>query len=152
MKEREEENLRERLLLEAAGRGEREAFARLLEGCQSRFLALLLRMGIERSEAEHLLLEAFWKVWKGAPRFRGECLASTWITRIVLNTALKALAQKNRLEGRALGGAMGGPLPRTRGDSGEKGEDPPGAGGPGYSPSPGKGRSDTETLRGALLQ
>jgi len=98
MKEREEENLRERLLLEAAGRGEREAFARLLEGCQSRFLVLLLRMGIERSEAEHLLLEAFWKVWKGAPRFRGECLASTWITRIVLNTALKALAKKNPID------------------------------------------------------
>ena len=63
MKEREEESLREKLLLEAAGRGEREAFARLLEGCQNRFLALLLRMGIERSEAEHLLLEALWRVW-----------------------------------------------------------------------------------------
>jgi RNA polymerase sigma-70 factor (ECF subfamily) len=47
-----------------------------------------------RQEAEDILQEGFIKVFKSISNFRGESQLSTWITRIMINTALNRQRQK----------------------------------------------------------
>jgi RNA polymerase sigma-70 factor (ECF subfamily) len=63
---------------------------------RSRVLGLCLHVVGNAADAEDAVQEALLAVHSGLPRFRGECLLSTWIYRIALRTALRVRARRPR--------------------------------------------------------
>jgi RNA polymerase sigma-70 factor (ECF subfamily) len=72
------------------------AFTTLMEAYQARVFTLLLRMLNNRAEAEELVQDVFFQVFKAIGTFRGESKLSTWIYRIAINLC------KNRMKYRAV--------------------------------------------------
>jgi len=73
------------VLLEAVGRGEREAFESLIRQYQGRVVNFIARYLGDRYAAEDLAQEAFLRVYRAAPRFEPKTRVSTWIFRIAYN-------------------------------------------------------------------
>lgn len=69
----------------------RAAFDAVCRLHYSRLSTLALRLTGDRDEAEDLLQEALLNAWRGWCDFRGECAPSTWLYRILVNTARKQL-------------------------------------------------------------
>ena len=82
---------RERRLIEQVLKGDQNAFQSLIEPYAPRLFPVLLRMMTLRQTAEDLLQETFVHTYTNLSRFRGECSFYTWIYRIAVNLALKAL-------------------------------------------------------------
>jgi RNA polymerase sigma factor (sigma-70 family) len=59
-----------------------------------RMMMVCLRYSKSVQEAEDILQEGFIKVFQHIRHFRGEAQLSTWITRIMVNTALNAQRKK----------------------------------------------------------
>jgi len=51
----------------------------------ARIRALAWRFGVPEEELDDAVQEVFVRAWLGAPRFRGACAPSTWLTRIAVN-------------------------------------------------------------------
>jgi RNA polymerase sigma-70 factor (ECF subfamily) len=80
-----------------AGKGDERAFAQLVDRHRDRAFALASRMLRSSAEAEEVAQDAFVRVWRALPRFRGDAAFSTWLHRIVVRCALDRLAVlKNR--------------------------------------------------------
>lgn len=80
-------------LMRRAGRGDREAFARLMSRHLSRSVALATRVAGSRSDAEEIVQEAFLRTWLKAPNWHDESAPggarfSTWFTRVVVNLCI----------------------------------------------------------------
>src|SRR4051812_20180015 len=75
-----------------AREGDERAFARLVDRHRDRAFALASRMLRSPAEAEEAAQDAFVRVWRALPRFRGEAAFSTWLHRIVVRCALDRLA------------------------------------------------------------
>lgn len=56
---------------------------------------LCLRMVSDKSEAEDLLQEAFVKMFRGLPSFRGQSTVGAWLRRIVINQCLNHIRKKH---------------------------------------------------------
>ena len=69
-------------------RGDRVAQYRLYKQYSVAMYNLCLRMVSDRSEAEDLLQEAFVKIFRELPSFRGESTLGAWLKRIVTNQCL----------------------------------------------------------------
>jgi RNA polymerase sigma-70 factor, ECF subfamily len=76
------------VLLERIKHNDPKAFEDLVEQYKGLVLNLVSRMSGRIENAEDLAQEVFIRVWKGLPRFRGECRLSTWIYRIALNLSI----------------------------------------------------------------
>lgn len=77
-------------LLTAAGRGDQEAFARLVDRHHRdivRFVARFVGTG-DREAAEDLAQEVFISAWQAAPRFRPKATVRAWLLRIATNKGL----------------------------------------------------------------
>jgi RNA polymerase sigma-70 factor (ECF subfamily) len=72
--------------------GDERAFARLVDRHRDRAYALALRILRSPGEAEEVAQDAFVRVWRALPGFRGESLFSTWLHRIVVRRSLDRLA------------------------------------------------------------
>ncbi|GLK80384.1 sigma-70 family RNA polymerase sigma factor [Methylopila turkensis] len=73
-------------LLALVGDGDQRAFARLVARHGPKAQAVAHRFTGSASEAEDLVQEAFWRVWKSADRWRpGGARFSTWLHRVVVN-------------------------------------------------------------------
>ena len=59
-----------------------------------KMMAVCLRYSKSTAEAEDILQEAFVKVFQGIKDFRGDSKLETWITRIMVNTALNQQRKK----------------------------------------------------------
>jgi len=75
------------------GRGDRLAFARLVERHRQRLGAVITRMTGQTAVAEDIVQEAFVRAWVQAPAWRaqqdgGTARFGTWLTRIALNLAI----------------------------------------------------------------
>ena len=84
-------------LLEASGRGDRQAFARLYNLSASRLLPIALRILRQRESAEEVLQEAYITIWKKAGQYhpdRGRPLA--WMGTIVRNRSIDAVRSRDR--------------------------------------------------------
>jgi len=80
-------NLAEKELLQAAGRGDGEAFYALVRPCErSVFMAALGIVGND-ADAEEVAQEAVLKAFKNVASFRGEAKFSTWLVQIAINEA-----------------------------------------------------------------
>jgi RNA polymerase sigma factor, sigma-70 family len=77
-------------LLQAAGRGDRRAFAGLMAAHGAFALSLATRMTGNAADADEVVQEAFLRAWKMAPDWRPDSGARfrTWLYRVVLNLCL----------------------------------------------------------------
>lgn len=85
-------------LARAAGGGDLGAFRALLERHRGRVYSLALRLVRDRTEAEDMTQEAFMRIYRGLPGFRGDSAFTTWMTRVSLNTFHRYLRRLPRTE------------------------------------------------------
>lgn len=90
----------ETILVEAAGRGDREAFTELYRRHLDSVYARLTRVIGPVPERDDLVQQIFLDVYRALPRFRGEAAFSTFLHRIVLNVACEHLERRRRGRGR----------------------------------------------------
>src|ERR687894_917581 len=81
-------------LLDAAGAGDEEAFARLAEPHRRALHAHCYRMLGSVTDAEDALQEALLKAWRGLPRFEGRSSLRSWLHTIATNACLRAIERR----------------------------------------------------------
>jgi RNA polymerase sigma factor (sigma-70 family) len=86
--------LGEQELIDGCRRGDRSFQRALYDRFSRKMLVVCLRYSKSSAEAEDILQEAFVKVFQGIKDFRQESKLETWITRIMVNTALNAQRKK----------------------------------------------------------
>ena len=77
----------EREIVRRCREGDESAFASLVDAYKDVVFAMATRLSGSRDLAEDLAQEAFLRVHRGLPYFRGEARLGTWIYRIVANLA-----------------------------------------------------------------
>jgi RNA polymerase sigma-70 factor, ECF subfamily len=73
----------EAALLERIRQGNTAAFDKLVRDHLPRVVNLAYRLLGDRNEAEDIAQEAFLRLHRSLPNFRGECLVMTWLYRVV---------------------------------------------------------------------
>jgi RNA polymerase sigma-70 factor (ECF subfamily) len=86
--------LSENELIEGCRKGNRASQKALYERYCRKMLVVCLRYSKTTAEAEDILQEGFVKVFNGLKDFRQESKLETWITRIMVNTALNVQRRK----------------------------------------------------------
>jgi RNA polymerase sigma-70 factor (ECF subfamily) len=81
-------------LIEGCRKGNRASQKTLYERYCRKMLVVCLRYSKTTAEAEDILQEGFVKVFNGLKEFRQESKLETWITRIMVNTALNVQRRK----------------------------------------------------------
>lgn len=78
-------------LLKAVKAGDVSAFAQIIDKYQH--MAFTLAMGIvkNKEEAEEVAQDAFFKAYKSLDSFKGDANFSTWLYRIIYNTAISKI-------------------------------------------------------------
>ncbi|RZL01230.1 MAG: RNA polymerase sigma factor RpoE [Rubrivivax sp.] len=79
------------LLVERVQRGDQRAFEMLVVKYERRIQRLIGRMVRDVDLVEDIAQEAFIRAYRALPNFRGESAFYTWLYRIAVNTAKKAL-------------------------------------------------------------
>ena len=82
------------MLVEAARLGNRPAFAELWERHSNRAFKVANRISKNRDDAEDIIQEAWMRAYVHLNTFDGRAKFSTWLTRIVINSALMTLRRK----------------------------------------------------------
>ncbi|MFN3851065.1 MAG: RNA polymerase sigma factor [Spirosomataceae bacterium] len=85
---------KERELVEACIRQERNAQRQLYELYAGKLLVTAMRYMKNRDDAEDVLQDSFIKIFKHLDSFRFDCPLDAWLRRIVVNTALKQLKKQ----------------------------------------------------------
>ena len=83
----------EAALIEAVRRGEAGSREALYHRYKRRVYALALRI-VGAMDAEEVAQEAFIRIFRGLPKFRGDAALSTWIYRLAVNAALSHRARR----------------------------------------------------------
>jgi RNA polymerase sigma-70 factor (ECF subfamily) len=92
----------DRILIERAQGGDREAFEALVHRYDRDVLRIALNILHKPDDARDVYQEAFLKIYKNLHRFRFECSFYTWMYRIVTNVCLDSLRRrKSRPEDQA---------------------------------------------------
>jgi RNA polymerase sigma-70 factor (ECF subfamily) len=84
------------LLVDRARRGETRAFEMLVVKYQRRIERLIARMVRDVDLVEDIAQESFIRAYRALPQFRGDSAFYTWLYRIAVNTAKKALVDLKR--------------------------------------------------------
>ena len=82
-------------LVAASRRGSREAQQRLYECCHQRVYRLLVRM-VGLGEADDLLQQVFFQVFRTLSQFSGQSRFETWLYRVSVNESLQHLRKQRR--------------------------------------------------------
>lgn len=80
--------LNEQELIEGCRKGDRASQKALYDSYCKKMMAVCLRYSKSTPEAEDILQEGFVKVFHGLDGFRQDAKLGTWMTRIMVNTAL----------------------------------------------------------------
>jgi RNA polymerase sigma-70 factor (ECF subfamily) len=83
-------------LVARAQAGDVAAFERLSSAYADRLFMLLLRLLGDRGEAEDVAQEVMLRAWQGIRNFRGRSSYFTWLYRIAVNEANRALEKRGR--------------------------------------------------------
>ena len=92
---RDPHRARDRALVDAALRGDLDAFNELVALYQDHLFALVVRVVGDRDAAGDAVQEAFFSAYRNLARFRGDSFRS-WLTRIALNAATDVLRARKR--------------------------------------------------------
>jgi RNA polymerase sigma-70 factor (ECF subfamily) len=84
------------LLIDRVKRGDRQAFEMLVVKYQRRIERLISRMVRDVDLVPDIAQETFIRAYRALPQFRGESAFYTWLYRIAVNTAKKALVELGR--------------------------------------------------------
>jgi RNA polymerase sigma-70 factor (ECF subfamily) len=84
------------LLVDRVKRGDMHAFEMLVVKYQRRIQRLVARMVRDTEQVEDIAQETFIRAYRALPQFRGESAFYTWLYRIAVNTAKKALMDMKR--------------------------------------------------------
>ncbi len=83
-------------LVDRAQRGDTKAFEMLVVKYQRRIERLIARMVRDVDLVQDIAQESFIRAYRALPKFRGESAFYTWLYRIAVNTAKKALVDLKR--------------------------------------------------------
>ncbi|WP_298437066.1 RNA polymerase sigma factor RpoE [Ottowia sp.] len=83
-------------LVERANAGDQRAYELLVIKYQRRIERLIGRMVRDTDLVQDIAQETFLRAWRALHQFRGEAQFYTWLYRIAVNTAKKALMEKKR--------------------------------------------------------
>lgn len=86
----------ERPLYERFAAGDPTAFETLFARHRDAVYAWVYRIVRDRSEAEELTVDAFWRIYRARARFDPDRSFGAWARRIATNAALKALRSRGR--------------------------------------------------------
>jgi RNA polymerase sigma-70 factor, ECF subfamily len=86
----------ESVALDAARRGDREAFDSLITPLRDQLLAHCYRMLGSIHDADDALQETMLRAWKGVAGFDGRSAFTTWLHRIATNASLDAISRNAR--------------------------------------------------------
>ncbi len=84
----------EQALLDRIRAGDSQSFERLVKEQTGRILGLAWRLVGNREEAEDLVQEAFLRLHRALPDFRGDSLVSTWLYRTTTRLAIDHLRRE----------------------------------------------------------
>ena len=90
------EHIEDAELVRLAQEGDRWAFDVLVRRHQNGVFTLALRLTADYSLAGDVSQEAFVRAWRALGKFRGDAQFSTWMHRIVVNTAWTAKRRQGR--------------------------------------------------------
>ena len=82
--------------IDAARRGDQDAFEQLVRLYEKRVFALAQRMCGNPEDAAEAAQEAFLAAWQGLRFFRGEASFSTWLYRLASNACVDLLRREGR--------------------------------------------------------
>jgi RNA polymerase sigma-70 factor (ECF subfamily) len=85
-----------RELLDACRRGDQRAFEEVVRLTYRQVYTQALRLVGESHEAEDVAQDAYLRVFRGLPGFRGDAQFETWLYRIVSNAAMSHLRKRGR--------------------------------------------------------
>lgn len=88
----------DRQTMDAARRGDAEAFVRMLKHYDSRLRSLAYRMLRDPFLMDDALQDAAIKAYQALPRFRSDSQVGTWLYRIVYTTCLDVLRRERRFQ------------------------------------------------------
>jgi RNA polymerase sigma-70 factor (ECF subfamily) len=86
----------EALLLERIREGDEAAFAQLVSDHLSQVVNLAFRMLGDRQEAEDIAQEAFLRLHRALPSFRGDCRIKTWLYKVVSRLVIDHIRREQR--------------------------------------------------------
>ena len=81
-------------LLQSIERGDEVAFRELYRAFSRRLYAYVLRQHGDPAQAEEIVSDTLYEVWKAPQRFRGEAQFSTWLIGIARNKVLMAFRSR----------------------------------------------------------
>lgn len=84
-------------LIRAAQNGNSAAFGRLLRGLEQQMLSVAAGLAQNAAEADDIYQDAMLAAYRALPRFKLESKFSTWLYRIVVNTALSRRRKVKRM-------------------------------------------------------
>ena len=82
--------------MEAARRGDRDAFNELVRSTYRDIYALAYRLTGNREDAADIVQDAYVRAYRAIRRFRGDSTFSTWMYRIASNCASTHLSRRSR--------------------------------------------------------
>lgn len=86
----------EKALLAALRAGDEAAFEAMVRVFGGRLLAVARRFTRNEEDARDVVQAAYLRAFRGVNKFQGACQLSTWLHRIVVNTALMQLRSQRR--------------------------------------------------------
>ncbi|MGI8715859.1 MAG: RNA polymerase sigma factor [Solirubrobacteraceae bacterium] len=89
-------DLTESELVTRAQAGDVEAFECLASAHADHLYTVVVRLVGDRGEAEDVVQEALLRAWRGIRRFQGRSMFFTWLYRIAVNEANRALEKRSR--------------------------------------------------------
>ncbi len=91
-------------LLAETGKGNQRAFNLLVQRHSPKLHAIVKRYVRSTEDADEVVQEAFWQVWKTAEQWKpGEARFSTWLYRVAVNRSIDRLRKDKRRSETAVG-------------------------------------------------
>jgi RNA polymerase sigma-70 factor, ECF subfamily len=83
-------------LVERCRQGDETAWSELVEATYRDVYSLCLRILRDPDDAAEATQDAYLKVWRGLPGFRGDAMLETWMYRVASNTAISKHRSRKR--------------------------------------------------------